>query len=78
VAYACLLEAVLGAVFAHPEQPHAVGLDLVDQRQELVALADVDLVDTDGAQSPEFTMRQSPLHDVLHRMAELIPGRAEA
>jgi hypothetical protein len=39
------------------------------KREERVALADMDLIDADGAQSPEFTMRQPPLHDVLHRMA---------
>ena len=72
------LEAVHRAILAHPQQPSAAGLDLIDQRQELAALPDVDLVDADGAQRPEFAMLQPPLHDILHRMTDLIPGRAEA
>ena len=73
-----LLEAVHRAILAHPQQPGAIGFDLIDQRQELVALPDVDLVDADGAQGPELAMLEPPSHDIFHRLANLIPGRAEA
>ena len=73
-----LLEAVHRAILAHPQQPGAIGFDLIDQRQELVALPDVDLVDADGAQGPELAVLDPPLHDILHRLADLVPGRAKA
>ena len=53
-----LLLNLLGARLAHPQQPGETGINLIDQRQELVTLADMDLVDADGAQAPQLAMLQ--------------------
>ena len=47
-----LLLNLLGARLAHAQQPGATGIDLIDQHQELLTLADMDFVEADGAQAP--------------------------
>src|SRR5215467_5101359 len=59
-----LLEALDRAFFANPEQPRAFLLDLVDQRQILVAFAILDLIHTDGEDRAHAAMRQTPFHYV--------------
>ena len=66
-----LLEALDRAFFANPEQPRAFLLDLVDQRQILVAFAILDLIHTDGEDRAQAAMRQTPFYYVLHRLAHL-------
>ena len=72
-----LLEAYDGAVLADPQQAGAILLDLVDQGQVLVALGVLDLVDTDGPDRTQVAMLQAPLHNILYRLADLVPRGAE-
>ncbi len=68
-----LLECLLGALLAHPQQARAARLDLVDQPQILMSLAVGDLVHADGPDRSELAMLKPPLHDIGHRLLDLLP-----
>jgi len=72
-----LLEALEGAILADPEQADHAGLDLVDQRQVLMAAAVLDLVDADRADRIEGAPLQAPFDDPLHGLIDLLPAGAE-
>ena len=68
------LEGFEGSLLTHPEQAGDADIDLVDQRQVLVAFGVLDFVHSDGvdlAQNPVF---QAPGDDVLDRVENLLPG----
>ena len=51
-------QAVFGSLAADPQQALAAGVDLVDQRQVVMAASPLDLVDADGLRRP--TNRDAP------------------
>ncbi len=69
-----LLEARLRAFLSYPQQACAARLDLVDQGEIVMSASVLDLVHTDGPDRAELAMLQPPLHDVLHRLADFLPG----
>ena len=73
-----LLEARQRAFLADPQQAHAAGLDLINQGQITMALANLDLIDADGADRAELAVFETPLHDVLDRLVDLLPTGVEA
>ena len=72
-----LLEALDGALLADPQQARAILLDLVDQGQVLVTFGILDLIDADRPDRTQVAMLQPPLHHILHRLADLVPGGAK-
>src|ERR1035438_7879308 len=54
-----------GSFFSDPKQARNVEIDLVNQRQVLVAFGVLDLVDSDGVDLAESAMRQSKGDDML-------------
>jgi hypothetical protein len=58
---------------ADPEETGHRGIDLVNQRQVLVALGVLDLIDSDGVDRSERAMRQSEGDNVLDSIEDLIP-----
>ena len=73
-----LCEALFRAVLADPEQTGTAGLDLVYQRQVVVAPAIGDFVDTNGPDLIEAAMGKPPLDDVLHGIVDLLPAGMKA
>jgi len=59
------------------QQPAHVRIDLVDQRQVLVPLSILDLIDPDGRNSIEITPFHAIGDDRLHRPEYVVPGGAE-
>ena len=62
-----------GSFFSHPKQARNVEIDLVNQRQVLVAFGVLDLVDSDGVDLAESAMRQSKGDDMLDSVENLFP-----
>ena len=67
-----------GSFSAHPEQAGDADVDLVHQRQILVAFGVLDFIDADGVDRAEHAVLQSPADDVLDRIEHLLPGSAKA
>src|SRR5215470_11824521 len=63
-----------GAISPHPQQSLAIAVDLIHQRQVLMALAPGHLVDPQGPNPSQFTVLQTPVHHPLHRVKDLFPG----
>ena len=58
---------------ADPEQTRHPEIDLINQRQVLVAFGILDFIHADGVDSPERTMLQTPGDDVLDGVVYLLP-----
>src|SRR5580658_7672903 len=71
------LERFFGALLTHPEQPRAARLDLVDQRQILMAATVGDFVHADGPDVTQLAMLQTPLHDIGDGLLDLLPAGVE-
>lgn len=56
-----------------PKQARNVEVDLINQRQVLVAFGVLDLVDSDGVDLAESAMRQSKGDDMLNGVENLFP-----
>ena len=70
------MQSGLGAALSHPQQPSAMTIDLVNDRQEIVgplALAPVNLVHAEGANVFQVAMRQAPLNKPRHRAIDAFP-----
>jgi hypothetical protein len=71
------LEGLDGPFLSHPEQTSDADIDLVDQRQILVAFGVLDFVNADSVDLAQRSVLQSPVDDVLDRIENLIPGSAK-
>ena len=71
------LEGFDGSFLAHPEQTGDAEIDLIDQRQVLVAFGVLDFIDADGVDLAERAVLQSPGDDMLDRIENLVPGSAK-
>src|SRR3974390_2787398 len=61
----------LGSPTSHPQEPPAMAINLIDDRQETVgslALAPMDFVNANRSNSLQHAMGQSPLHEPFHRV----------
>src|SRR5689334_57983 len=57
-----------GSFFSDPKQARNVEVDLVNQRQVLVAFGILDLIDADGIDFSKHPMLRPEGDDVLHRV----------
>src|SRR6266852_2127433 len=71
------LEGFDGSFFAHPKQTGDVEVDLVDQREVLVAFGVLDFIDADGVDLAQFPVFQAPGDDMFDGIEDLLPGSAE-
>ncbi len=71
------LEGLDRPLLAHPEQTGYADIDLVDQRQILVALGVLDFINTDRVDLAQRAVLQSPGDDVLDRIKNLVPRGAK-
>src|SRR6516162_1452441 len=62
------------AIFPYPQQPLALPIDLIHQRQVLMALAPGHLIDPQGPNPGQLAVLQTPPHHPLHRVKDLFPG----
>jgi len=62
---------------SNPQQPFAMGIDLVDQCQVPVAPLPLDLVDTDGLYTRQVPVFPAPGDGHLHRTENVVPGGTE-
>src|SRR5580700_8601988 len=67
----------LRATLRHPEQAAAFGVDLVDEREELVPLAVGDLVDAQRPNAVEVPVLEPVGDDPRDRAVHAVPGGAE-
>jgi hypothetical protein len=72
------LEGLDGRFLAHPEQAGDADVDLVSQRQILVALGVLDFIDASGVDLTERAVLQSPGDNMFDRVKHLVPGSARA
>jgi hypothetical protein len=63
-----------GSLFADPQKAGDADIDLVDQRQVLVALGVLDFVHSDGVDLSQNPVFQAPGDDVFDRVENLLPG----
>ena len=70
-------QAGLGPFAADPQQASAAGVDLIDQRQIMVAALPLDLVDADRFDARQIAVNQAPADGVPHRIADVLPGGVE-
>jgi hypothetical protein len=63
-----------GSFLAHPEQAGDADVDLIDQRQILVALGVLDFIDADGVNLAQVPVFQAPSDDTFDGVENLIPG----
>src|SRR4051794_35638898 len=63
--------------FSYPKQARNVEVDLINQRQVLVAFGVLDLVDSDGVDLAERAVLQSERDDMFDRVENLVPGCAK-
>ncbi len=71
------LEGLDTPFLSHPEQTSDDDIDLVDQRQILVAFGVLDFVNTDGVDPAECPVLQPPSDEVLDGIENLVPGSAK-
>jgi hypothetical protein len=71
------LEGFDGAFLADPEQAGESLIDLVDQRQVLVAFGVLDFIHTDGADRLQRAMLEAPVDHVFDGVADLVPRSVE-
>ena len=72
------LERFDGALLADPQQPNTFAIDLIDQRQILVALGVLDLIHADGKDRCQGPALQAPFNDVFHCVMHPVPTAVEA
>jgi hypothetical protein len=65
------LKGLDGSLFAYPEKAGDADIDLVDQRQVLVALGVVDFVHYDGIDLSQNSVFEAPGDDVLDSIEDL-------
>jgi hypothetical protein len=63
---------------ANPEQTGDADIDLIDQRQILVALGVLNFIDADGVDLAEHAVLQPPGDDMFDRIEHLVPGSPKA
>ena len=61
---------LLRPFFAHPQQAAAVGVDLVQQGQIMMALTILDFIHAEGRDPVEAAMSEPIVHDVLNGMVD--------
>ncbi len=71
------LKGLDGPFLAHPEQAGDAEIDLIDQRQVLVAFGVLDFIDADGVDLAERPVLQTPGDDMFDGVKDLVPGSAE-
>ena len=64
--------------FADPQKTNKLRINLVYQREVFVASVPQDFIDTNGVDSRQNAILESPIHDILHRMKDFFPGRAKS
>jgi hypothetical protein len=69
------LEKFDGSLFADPEKAGDADIDLVDQRQVLVALSVLDLVHSDGVDLSQNPVFQSSGDNVFDRVEKPLPRK---
>lgn len=62
-----------GSLLPHPQQSFARGVNLVHQRQILMASLPLDLIDADRMDPREVLVRPPPAHGHLHRPEDVVP-----
>ena len=66
-----------GSFAAYPKQARDVEIDLVNQRQVLVAFGVLDFIDADSVDLTQHPVLQPKGDDVFHRVEDLVPGGAK-
>ena len=66
-----------GSFAAHPKQAGDVEIDLINQRQVLVAFGVLDFIDADRIDLAEHPVLQPEGDDMFHRVEDLVPGSAK-
>ena len=72
-----VVQGLLRPPFAHPQQTAAVGVDLVQQGQLVMALTILDLIHAEGRDVVEAAMSDAIFHHVLDGMIDLVPTGPE-
>ena len=72
-----VVQGLLRPLFAHPQQAAAVGVDLVQQGQIMMARAILDFIHAEGRDLVEAAMSEPIVHDVLDGVVDLVPSGAE-
>jgi hypothetical protein len=67
------LKGFYGSLPTHPEQARDAEIDLVNQRQVLVTFGVLDLIDSDGVDSPECAVFQPKGDDMFDSVENLFP-----
>jgi hypothetical protein len=73
-----MVERFDGPFSANPEQTGDADIDLIDQRQILVAFGVLNFIDADRVDLAEHAVLQSPGDDMFDRIEHLVPGSAKA
>ena len=66
-----------GSLAAHPKQARDAEIDLINQRQVLVAFGVLDFIDADRVDLAQHPVLQPEGDGVFHRVENLFPGSAE-
>ena len=72
-----VVQALLGPLFAHPQQPPTVGVDLVQQGQIVMALTKLDFIHAQSSDLVEAAMGEAIVNDVLDGVVDLVPAGPE-
>ena len=72
-----VVQGLLRPLFAHPQQAAAVGVDLVQQRQIMMALTILDFIHAEGRDLVEAAMSEPIVHDILDGVVDLVPTGPE-
>ena len=72
-----VIQGLLRPLFAHPQQPAAVGVDLVQQGQKMMAFTRLDFIHAEGGDLVEAAMSEPIFHDILDRMVYFVPAGPE-
>jgi len=70
-------EGLGGAILADPQQTLPLGVDLIDQRQVLVAALPLHLVHADRLDPLQVAVCQTPRHRMFYRAKHVLPRRAK-
>ena len=72
-----VVQGLLRPLLAHPQQPAAVRVDLVQQGQIMMALTKLNFIHAEGGDLVEAAMGEPIVHDVLDGMVDLVPAGPE-
>ena len=72
-----VVQALFGPLFAYPQQPPTVGVDLVEQGQIVMALTKLDFIHAQGGDVVEAAMSDAIFDHVLDGMVDLVPTAPE-